>query len=266
MPTLRIIVKGSLGEIAAHSFISTLEHSLAVLHDIDRRVSQLRLGSTHWVIAGLGTSSTYVELATRQLRGKEDYPKRVAEYFTDGIRYLKQEGRTPPYFSADNIAVLQQILRDFSKNGAHGVGYSLDDGRLTAELSTENEPDIAKLIGVAYKAIGSIEGKIEVVSLRRRSKRFSITQSRTQRAIRCNLTVELEDDVIRAMHERRRVIVTGVISYNEKGEPVAVQVKQPIRFLKAERELPSIEDLRGSDKNLTGAMTSEEYFRSLGNG
>ncbi len=266
MPTLRVTVKGNLGEISAQSFITAISNSLIILRDLDRRLSEQRGGSTRWVVTDLATGSASVELTSRQISGKEDFPRIIADRFTNGLKYMQESHATPAYFTIDNMEIVHKMLREFVKDGASGVIYSLNDGLVNAELTTNNEPDIAKLIGTSFKAIGSIEGKVELVSLRRRSKRFGITHIRTQRAIRCNLTNDLEEDVIRAMQMRRRVVVTGIISYNEKNEPISIQVGQPIRFLKTEDELPTIQQLAGSNKWITGDMTSEEYFRSISNG
>lgn len=266
MPTIRITVKGILGEISAESFLTVISKSLDILKDLDHRISEHIHLSTRWVISGLGPGSTYVELKSKQVKGREDYPQKIADSFASGMRMIQMEGKTPPLFSSDNVEDLLAIVRGCARNGARGVEYSLVGEEATADFTTEDEPKIAKIIGVAYKAIGSIEGKVEAVSVRRRSKHFSITHIRTQKAIRCNLTNDLEEDVIKALHDRRRVLVTGIISYNEKGEPVNIHVRQPIRFLKKEEELPTIRELAGSDKEITGGMTSEEYLRNLNDG
>jgi hypothetical protein len=77
---------------------------------------------------------------------------------------------------------------------------------------------------VRYTTFGSVEGKIELVSIKKSARRFNLTEDRTQRSIRCSLPDELEDSVFAAIRDRRRVIVTGLIGYNAKHDPIRVQV------------------------------------------
>ena len=47
-----------------------------------------------------------------------------------------------------------------------------------------------------------------------------------------------------------------------EGEPLRVEVER-IRALRPREELPSIEELSGSDPDFTGGMSTEEYLRSI---
>ena len=62
-----------------------------------------------------------------------------------------------------------------------------------------------------------------------------------------------------ALKARSRVVVTGRISYNAKHEPLSVEVRGPLRFLKEEAALPTVSDLAGSDPSMTGDMSTEEF-------
>ena len=119
------------------------------------------------------------------------------------------------------------------------------------------------LLGVKYKAIGSIEGKIELINIHPKTRKFDIYELRTNKAVRCNFPSEIEQDVFMAAEKRKRVVIFGVISYNSRGEPISILVKTPIRFLPQEKDLPTAKDLRGMSPDFTGDMKTEDYIRSL---
>ncbi len=114
-----------------------------------------------------------------------------------------------------------------------------------------------------HHSLGSIEGRVELVSVHKGTRHFNIYHSITQRAIRCNLPKDYESDVFRAAEGRRRVIATGQISYNLKGEPISVYIKKPLRFLKEEDSLPDVKSMVGLDHNITGDLDTEDYIRSI---
>ena len=69
-----------------------------------------------------------------------------------------------------------------------------------------------------------------------------------------------------AMKQHRRVLVNGRIAYNALGEPIRVNVQGAIRLLGEPKDSPTSEELAGSDPDLTGSMSTEDYVRSLRDG
>lgn len=269
MATLRITLRGSLGQISAKSLAAVLNRSLDILRDLDLRLSEQRGGSLDWVIAGVGEGSLYVDLGTRIKKGDRDFGPRVHDTFTNGIRVIKEEGITPPYFSEEDVSRISKIVGDIGRHGMNAVEY-LDlepaRGQAAVDLTPDVEPVLHKLVGVSYHALGSIEGRVELVSIQKRRRRFNVTIDRTLKAVQCNLPAELEDRIIEAMRERRRVLVSGRISYNALAEPIRVSVQGAIRLLSERKDLPTSEELAGSDPDLTGSISTEEYVRSLRDG
>lgn len=264
MATLRITIRGTLGQISASSFEAVLHHSLRILRDLDRRISEERRGTLQWVVSGLGEGSGFLDLTTRVIRGDTDYAPKVHGTFTTGVDTIQREGVTPPYFSYEDMAAIRDIVREVGRDGLEGVHYRSDQAAST--LSQDAEAELDKLVGIRYRAYGAIEGHVELVSVKRRARRFDVTHHRTLKAIRCNLPEQLEDSVFQAIKERRRVVVSGLIGYNAKNEPVRVQVKKPIRFLGRPEDLPTSTDIAGSDGDLTGAVSTEDFVRSLRDG
>ena len=263
MARMRLTIRGKLGTISLSSFLEVLDGSLDVLHDLDRRISEQSWGTIQWVITHLGEGSTYVEVEPRVVRGEENYTRQVLESFTDGVEQIKTKGTTPPRFSLDNLKRVRDIVRQIGKDGLEGVDYSVEEYQKETELTSEFQNKLENLIGVHHRSLGSIEGTVELVSVHKGTRHFNIYHPITQRAVRCNLPKDYESDVFRAAEGRRRVIATGRISYNLKGEPISVHIMKPLRFLKEEDSLPDIKAMVGLDHNITGDLSTEDYIRSI---
>jgi len=229
MARLRVTLRGELGQISAQSFVSIIQKSLGIVHDLDRRISEERRGSLKWVISGLGEGSSFVEFESRTVRGEQDYGEPVLENFTSGLDLINREGHTPPRFTYENVMAIRDIVRDISRNGVAAVDYRFSDR--SVDLTPDASSNLEQLVGVRYRTHGSIEGRVELVSVRRGARRFKITESKTLRSIRCTLPDEAEMSVLEAIGTRRRVVVTGRIAYNAKNEPIRVEMTEPLRFL-----------------------------------
>jgi len=261
MARLRVTIRGELGQISAASFVSVIQKSLSVLQDLDKRISEERRGSLRWVVSGLGQGSSYVEIESRALRGDSDYSERVLENFTGGVDWIRTEGYTPANFTQENVSAIRDIVRDISRDGVSGVDYRF--ANRSVDLTPEASENLEQLVGVRYRTYGSIEGVIEMVSVRKGARRFNVTHSRSHRSIRCSLPNKLEPAVLDAIRDRRRVVVTGLTAYNARHEPISVEVKEPLRFLGHEEELPAIRELLGNEPEFTEDSTTEDYIRSL---
>jgi len=266
MSKLRITVRGNLGQLSAESFAEVLTRALKVLRDIDLRLSNGRQKSVRWVVSGLFESSAGIVLESRPVRGP-DRSREIRDAFTGGIAKLEQ-GTTPPYFSTNDVASVQKMVQRIGVEGVTGIGFQPEDvaedqPRATVELTRTADLALAKLTGIAYRAIGSIEGRVELVSVKRAARRFNVTENRTLRSVRCTFPDDVEDAVFAAIQGRRRVIITGKIAYNGANEPVSIFVTRPIRFLKEDRDLPSASDLAGADLDLSGPLSTEDFLRTV---
>lgn len=267
MATLRIRIRGEVGQISPSSLTTVLNRSLEVLHDLDLRLSEEYGGSLRWVVAGVGEGSIYFDLGTRIKKGDRDFAVQVHDTYTNGLQIIKNQGITPPYFSEKNVSSIGQIVRSIGQDGMSAVEYSEPgQAEFATELTADLEPAIQKLTGISYHALGSIEGKVELVSIQKRTRRFNVTLERTSKAVTCTLPSDHDEDIMEAMKHHRRVLVKGRIAYNALSEPMRVNVQGAVRLLGERKDLPTSNELEGSDPGLTGDMSTEEFVRSLRDG
>ena len=114
-----------------------------------------------------------------------------------------------------------------------------------------------------HLSLGSVEGRLELVSLHPGRRRFNVCHALTGKTVRCSLPPELEEVAKGGLG--KRVIVAGLVSYDEKGIPFSVQSER-LRIVKEDRELPSVKDMVGLAPDITGELSTEEYIRTLRGG
>lgn len=266
MARLHLTVKGELGNIALDSLALMLEKSHSILRRLDCAVSGKQTGTMQWVVVGLkdGDSRT-IELHNRVFRGEKDYGAQVGELYVEGIRCVEAQGATPPYYDLDALKDLQAMTRAFGQNGVNALSVSMPDYQREASLSWKSNESLKSLTGVHHKTIGSIEGRVELVSVHEGSRRFIVYHAVSNRAITCTLPPKLQGRVIEDLKHKRRVRVSGEIAYTAGGEALSVDVKR-YRALPDEAELPPLEATLGIAPDFTGDQSTEEYVRGLRDG
>ena len=266
MARLHLTVKGELGNIAFDSLTLVLEKSDSILRRFDRAVSGKETGTMKWMVAGLkeGNSGT-IELRSRVIRGETDFGVQVGSLYIEAIDYIETQGEAPPDYDLDMLRDLQAMTHAFGRNGVDGLSVSMPDYNKDAVLSWRSDETLQNLTGVHYKTIGSVEGRVELVSLHKGNRYFNVYHAVTDKAVRCSLPEEREEAVIEDLKRKRRVIVSGEVSYNVEGRLLNVSVDR-YRTLPDEDELPALEDSLGLAPDLTGHQSTEEYIRSLRDG
>ena len=262
MAQLVFKVEGKPETISLDSFLTIIDNSFRALKDLDSAISSEPNGSLDWLITGLAVSSLAVAVKSKAKDPEKDYGEKVADWYLNGIETIRREEITPPYFSDNSLRLLQNVARTLKKNGADALAVVEPISRRAAELSIGIEKTISQLRGASYKSYGSVEGTLEMISIHRQP-RFNIYHTISLRAVRCSLPDELMDKVVNALG--RRVVASGLITYNAKDELTSVAVEE-LEVIAREDELPTIDEFIGSDRDFTGDMSTGEYIRSTRNG
>ena len=258
MAQLRLKLEGRPKQISMDSFLKVMKEIPELLRELDCAVSRNRSGTLDWVVSDLKTGSAYVEIESQVIRGREDFAKQVAQYFTDGLSQIINEAVTPPLFSTGSIRRILRITRNLKAIDRQGLIVSSPDVEGRALLTSDVEPILRKLLSVHYRDIGAVEGRLDLVSLRPR--RFDIYDPVRRRVVKCDLPKQLEHLVKENLGEI--VEVFGVISFNAQAEPLNIEVER-LRALGDKKNLPSIEDILGMAPDFTGDLSTEEFIRVI---
>ncbi len=188
---------------------------------------------------------------------------KIVPAFLNGIRLINKKAKRPEFFS-DGALDSAKELAGLPNGDIHGIRIKGSiNGRMSKPVPMSHNlvANVDVLIGPFYSAIGSVEGTLDTISLHR-SPRIFVYHSLTRKAVRCKFPLDMLENVRSALG--KRVIVSGIVQYNRQGDPVRVDMEE-IRILGL-NQLPSTQELSGSDETFTGDMSTAEFLRSIRGG
>ena len=257
MATFRLKLAGEPPGISFKSFLQACNSSLKVIDELDSAISG-GSGMLEWVVSDLSIGSLVVEAESHsRVKGRDTGPE-VVRAFMSGLRQIEEEGTTPTYFSETGLRHARRLMTVIGHNGTRGILIS--NSEETVALTASASVNVEQLLKIRHRTIGSVEGKLETISVHGSKPKFLIYQSSNKKAVMCLFEPELLESAKTALGQR--VLAAGVVLYNVKGEPVRVVVER-IRILRHGTELPSISDVTGSDPDFTGGLESVEYLRKM---
>ncbi|MFS8531921.1 hypothetical protein [Sphaerobacter thermophilus] len=247
--------------ISVRSFLSAVQASVDLLHELDRPISGGRL---EWYFTELGVGSGIAVLAPEWIGADDDAvsdheievaEQRVVERFVDGLAALDERAEWPESFSMDALQAALRIV-DVMRDGIVSIRVSTGRTR-SVELTERVIANVKDLIGERYTVLGSVEGQIETVSVARGRRYFSLRDEVEDRAIRCAFAREQFPEVRLALG--RRVSVAGELAYSRVGQLVGVRSVTAIRLLD-ERTPPSVNEITGIAPEFTDHLPSEDFL------
>ncbi|MCJ7509957.1 MAG: hypothetical protein MUP14_03605 [Dehalococcoidia bacterium] len=258
MATLALRISGEPRNITVRGFLSALDSWLKILGDLDSAISGEPQGSLDWFVVGLSTGSLAVEVESRSKLEDKNVGPEVAGAFITGLEHIERQGTSPAYLSETGMQRMRHLLRLIGREGAAGI--TVTHLSQTVEVSARASANIDQLMRVQQRSIGSVEGKLETISIHGRA-RFVVYHGLTRKAVTCKF------DPGRWLNKVKdalghRVNVSGMVHYNAKSEPLRVELEE-IRILREKGELPSTAEISGSDPHFTGDMSTEGYIGSI---
>jgi hypothetical protein len=256
--SVRLEIAGKAGSISLLAFIGAMQNELKILSDLDSALSGEPKGTLDWVVTDLALGSLVVEAESRSRLEDRNIGPEVAEAFVSGLYQLENEGTTPPYLSDVGMQSAKRLLKMIGNDGTSGLVVSTPFRKV--ELSAKASANIDQLLPARYQSVGSIEGKMEMISIHG-APRFIVYLARTHKAVKCTFDRDRWLDKVKDALGHR-VYVSGIVHSNSRGEPLRVEIDD-IRRLRKQEELPTITEIGGIDPEFTGDMSTDEYLRSI---
>lgn len=259
--TLRLHLEGQEGEIAFDSFVLAMNRCLNIIRDVDRVVSARRSEALRWNVAELHSRSGLHATIRAQPKQLDfgDLAQKVAAGSVEALRIAEGGEYLPPYLSDTGLNTLELLAAGLGKNGATGLDIEHLEQQSHAHVSKDVAQHVKRLRVPAVRAIGSVTGRLEAISLHR-SPRFSVYDAVTKRAVNCAFAATALEAVKEALG--RRVNVSGIVVRNSKGQPLRVE-RANLSVLPLDTDLPSTDDFVGHDPHFTGNLGTGEYLRQL---
>ena len=265
MARLTFEINGPRREVALDTFTRATSNVVAILKELDQAISHRKgRGSLIWYVYDLSTNGKLLIEVESKIRARARHGETIQDTSTDvanslvtGFENVENKGISPPYLSESGLKKIKQMASLVRKNGARAFTAKANDR--SAEISQKAADNIGQLLPIRRESIGGVEGRLEGISIHG-AKRFIVYQAITHKAINCVFArPEFLDRAISALG--KRVLVSGTVRKNIKGEPVAVDV-QNLRVLGGEN-LPSTGQLTGYDPELTGDLSTDEFIRRV---
>ena len=260
----------------AHKIILNLKGDFIPIERFARAVSQLQdvlaeldvsisgKERVQWGVNRLRKGSAILEAVPRVTKELEyDRSDDIIISFVKGLKEIQKGAVRPEYFSDEVldstkklVNIKDQDIETISVTGSIN-GRSPRPVLLTLQVISH----IDQVLGPQYHFIGSVEGKLETISIHR-IPRVTIYHSRTNKPIRCKFSDQQLDDIKVALG--KRVVVSGIVFCNAQGDPIRVNLEH-LRILGKE-PLPTAEELSGYLDFSNGDITTGELIRSMRGG
>lgn len=237
----RITLRLEAGKVTASEFKKAVNSFLDMIREVADEVAGRRKAVSWVVSVETGSTCLVAEPVPATTADLPSVPRAVAA-IKDGMSAIgKGLPGIPQYFSE---AAVQHVadLAVLTGKGDEKQSVSLRFGTESPiELSHEFVDNVAKVFAVHSRSLGSIEGRLEMLSLRNGFK-CHIYDVLTDRRVSCTYDSKLFEEVRAALGER--VSAYGVISYASDARPVNLKL-QSVRVLGHGDDLPSWSDVRG---------------------
>jgi hypothetical protein len=259
MSKLRLLVDGEPGTISLRTYLGMLGNTIETLRVLDRAISRTRRGTLDWFIDDVQAGSLVTDL-----HSDGEYASAVQEAFIGGVAILEREASVPAYFSESEIKRIGWIAHELGRDGATGFRViDLDEGRV-AHITEITEAHVKEATAAKFESIGSVVGTLEMVSIHGGTK-ANVYQTRTHKAVRCNVPQALVSDLLPQVTALlgQAVIASGRIYRNAQGEPIRLTLRNVTPVGTEPTDLPTVDEIAGSDPNITGDVSVDEFIRRL---
>jgi len=211
-----------------------------------------------WKLATLHYSSPAVIGCVGSAK-KKDAPNNasvVARRVMEGLDKLEQ-GERPKTFSDEALEAAKRLSEMRGRGGIKKVAVIGQNGGkpVTSPLGPKVAATVDDLIGPKYDSIGSVHGRLVVVSARGGVLSCSIHDKASGKAVRCEFPDPLKASVLGAFDST--VVGFGRVSRDSSGNPRVIQLTsiEPSE----DNELP--QSLAGIDPDITEGLDVVEYLK-----
>lgn len=160
-----------------------------------------------------------------------------------GIIRIQKGAIDVPHFNKKALFATRDLASLRSEDAGPGIPtiqIAAGKGK-SAEITRAIADHLKRNLGVQRKAYGSIEGKLQTIT-DRGTYQFVVYDDLSDRGVNCFVAPGLFKQAHAAFG--KRVAVSGEISYDRTGKPLAIKARA-IRIFREISELPPIERFRG---------------------
>lgn len=232
----RITLELAGSKITSDKFLRAISAFFGVVNDVTNQVSK-KQNALAWVVSVEAGSARIVATAEPIDPDDIDTIPPVLRAIREGAASIETSSEVPRYFSEAGLQRMRELASIRSRE-IDTVKLIVDGAPV--RLSHHTTAHVDDILGVKSKALGAIEGKLQMMT-QRGGLKFAIYDDLTDRRVECSVTPEMFEEIKAAFG--KRVSVYGIVSYRGNGVPDNIKV-QEFRVLSKEN-LPTFEDVKG---------------------
>jgi hypothetical protein len=267
MAELDFEIKGAKGDIAASTFERAVANAVGLLREFDSAISGKPHGLLRWYIARLHSNGTLLisfrsKLKPTKRKERElDNSGAVSGSFLTGMDVLENKCEVPSYLSEFGLQKVDALTSLIGKNGA--TGFRFASSSQSVDVTAKTSENVAKLLPIKRKSIGSVEGKLEAINIHN-TPRMIVYHNISKKAVTCNFDAESLMERVKN-YLGRRVVAFGELHKNVNGDTLRLNVERLVLaddIRKESRSQPTASGVPEFAKTLSTA----EYIRRIRGG
>lgn len=237
----KITLRLEARKVSASDFKAAVNNFLDMIKDVADDVAGRRKRVAWVVSVEVGSTCLIAEPVPSTTADASVIPPALSA-IRDGMVAVSSGRPYIPKHWSDKAVQHMKELASLSGDSKPGESISVRFGEDTPVMLTKATADtVSKMFAAQVHSLGSIEGRLEMLSLRSGFK-CHIYDALTDHRVNCTYDTDLFESVKAALGER--VSAYGIISYAADGRPVALKL-QSIRILDRVENLPDWDDVRG---------------------
>lgn len=250
--TLTLKIEGPSGRVPASALAGVLTESLNILENL-RKLARDK--PVTWYVTDLTIGSAVAALSADDV---DSAPLRLAREYVNGIRIVEAGEALPPFFSDASLKRLVRMTGPLSSQNASYLDVSVGENGSanSVRVTGQTADNIRQLRAPNSKAIGSITGVLDTISVRKGAQ-FQVVDPVWNRPVSCRFSINRKESVAHALE--RRVVVSGTVVRNRKGQPIRVD-DADFAILP---DASPLAELVGLDMGFTGGLSSHEYMERI---
>lgn len=237
----KIILNIDGPSVTAGAFMKGVTSFFKMISEVADEITKKRHSLTIRVSVKSGSNLVLAEPLSKTKRNPVDLSL-LRSSIKEGISSLEQVTSSRPSFFTDEALEYARDLASLKSSGITTIEVRVSGKSLA--ISSKAVASVDDILGSKHEAMGSIEGRVEILD-GRNGVRCAIRNESTNQQVMCFASPdspELEDLLITSF--RKRASVYGLIKYRKDGTAISIQVDR-LEIFPNPTDLPSLDQLQG---------------------
>lgn len=247
------------GFLYVNRFIDLLHIIQNGLAHLNRLILNTKETTLTYKISNLKHRNPFdVEILAEPKKATQDVSEQVITTFIDGFKAIENNRRPPNLFDYEMFSICKEI-GNMRKNYFSDITIT---NTLESIVITEDlERYIDNLLGTDEISYGSVKGMLERINIHNQANKIYVYPTVGIKRVECkfpqDLFEKIKDGIGNYVNVRGKLRYKGIQPF-----PYSILIED-IEIYPLEKELPTLDELKGIAPDITGELTADEFIRSI---